>query len=167
MIVIVLILVIIFLLHDGTKAVYKNGRKYRVLKNDKPEEALLYLEDLIKELEKFIEYLTINKILSEPKTVLLNKKIKNLVLGERPIHEKEVGYTVNKGKEIRVCLRDEMGNFIEKDTVLFIILHELAHIITYSYGHTDEFWENYNHIEKHAKLYGIVKNLNPVIRCPT
>lgn len=166
MIIILVILIIIWLLDDGTKKIYKNGRKFRVIRDRKSEESLLYLEDVMNELEKFVLYLTVNKIFSDSKTRLLNYKIKNMILGERAKNETEVGYTVNKGREIRVCLRDFNGNLIDKDVVLFIILHELAHIITESYGHTNEFWGNYKQLEESAKTYGLVKNFDPTISCP-
>ncbi len=156
-----------WLLDDGTKTVYKNGRKFRVRRYDESGESLYYLESIMKDLENFVKYLTEKKVFSESKTKKLNHKIKNLVLGERPQNESEVGYTVNKGKEIRVCLRDGDGKFINKDVVLFIILHEIAHIITNSYGHTDEFWENYKILEKHARVYRFVKNFDPLILCPS
>ena len=167
MIIIIVILAIIWLLDDGTKKVYKNGRKFRVIRDKNSDESLFYLEDIMKKLENFVIYLTEKKVLTESKTKLLNYKIKNIVLGERPKNGTEIGYTVNKGKEIRVCLRDSHGKFIDKDVVLFIILHELAHIITESYGHTTEFWENYRQLEKSAKSYRFVKNFNPTILCPT
>lgn len=167
MIIIVLVLIIIWLLDDGTKTVYKNGRKFKVRRYYEYDETVQQLENIMKDLESFVHYLTQNRVFSEAKTRTLNYKVKNLVLGERPQNEPEVGYTVNKGKEIRVCLRDENDKFIEKDVVLFIVLHEIAHIVTDSYGHTTEFWDNYKKLEKYARMHGFVKNFDPLISCPT
>ena len=57
-------------------------------------------------------------------------------------------YSVNKGEKIVLCLRsrDEEEKLVDENTLTFVALHELAHIMTKSIGHTDEFWKNFKFI---------------------
>ena len=50
-----------------------------------------------------------------------------------------------------ICLRDKSGKFEDQyNRVYFVIMHELAHVITKSVGHTDEYWDNYRLVLKTA-----------------
>jgi hypothetical protein len=71
---------------------------------------------------------------------------------------KYTSYSVGKGKEIIFCLRsrDKKQELISEQTLTFVAIHELAHVMTISVGHTEEFWENMRFILANAiewKLY--------------
>ena len=53
-------------------------------------------------------------------------------------------YSENKGEKLAFCLNTtkEGGKLIDPNTLMFIALHEMAHIMTESIGHKDEFWKN-------------------------
>lgn len=57
------------------------------------------------------------------------------------INQEHTTYTVNKGNEISVCLstRDEDQHLYDINRLMFVIIHELAHIGSESYGHNKEF----------------------------
>lgn len=59
---------------------------------------------------------------------------------------KYTSYTVNKNT-IHMCVRGRgrglNGKFIDQNTLFFVALHELAHVMTPSIGHTDEFWDTF------------------------
>jgi hypothetical protein len=63
-------------------------------------------------------------------------------------------YTVNKGEHIYMCIRDD-NRIIDENTIFFVALHELAHIMTISTGHTKEFWTNFRLILKYAIASGL------------
>lgn len=73
-------------------------------------------------------------------------------LGEAPVDSKHTSYSINKGEKIYFCLRqrDDNNNLVDLNTVTFVALHELAHVMTKSVGHTKEFWDNFRFILKHA-----------------
>jgi hypothetical protein len=64
------------------------------------------------------------------------------------------GYTsfsVNKGEKIVMCIRsreggDENGDIESFNTLMYVVLHEISHIITEEVGHTKMFWENFKWI---------------------
>ena len=57
---------------------------------------------------------------------------------------KYTSYSLNKGEKIALCIRKkgEAKEFIEDNTIMFVAIHELAHIMTESVGHEPEFWDN-------------------------
>ena len=66
-------------------------------------------------------------------------------------------YSVNKGEKIVFCVRqkDENESLVEENTITFVAIHELAHIMTKSIGHTEEFWDNFRRLLKEAIDMGI------------
>jgi hypothetical protein len=80
-------------------------------------------------------------------------------------------YTLNKGEKIVFCLRtrDESDRLHSLNLLLFVAIHELAHIMSKSQGHTPEFQENFAFILKEAVDLGIYKpenfRANPTTYC--
>ena len=68
-------------------------------------------------------------------------------------------YSVNKGERIVFCLRSrDVGSkdkLVDINMMIFVAVHELAHIATESTGHTDEFWANMRWLLEHAINIGI------------
>ena len=98
-----------------------------------------------------------------------NKKVQMLVQRYRPDELSEVpdksnytSYSVNKGEKIIFCIRsrDEKEKLVSLNTILFVALHELAHVMTVSVGHTEEFWENFRFLLAHAIHWKMYKPVN-------
>ncbi len=66
-------------------------------------------------------------------------------------------YTQLKGQVIAICLRSKNGlpSFHEINDIIFVVLHELAHVASFNYGHGDEFWATFRIILEHAVDMGI------------
>ena len=71
-------------------------------------------------------------------------------------------YSINKGEKMVLCLRsrDGQNRIVKENVIMFVALHELAHIMTLSVGHTNEFWENFEFILKEAIKVGYYKNID-------
>ena len=58
-----------------------------------------------------------------------------------------------------VCLRDKTQPpnfpFVDENTLMFVLLHEMAHLMTESIGHTPEFWTNFKKILQDGIQVGI------------
>lgn len=81
-----------------------------------------------------------------------------------------VSHSLNKGQEISICLRDkETQEFIDSNTVMFVAIHELAHVMSASTGHTPEFWENMKYLLERASEIGLYQPIDysrtPVMFC--
>ncbi len=67
-----------------------------------------------------------------------------------------VAYSVNKGEELSLCIRDkDTEAFIDNNTIIFVAIHELSHIMTPETGHTPLFWDNMKFLLEKASSQGI------------
>jgi len=86
-------------------------------------------------------------------------------------NNKFTSYSINKGEKTIYCLRsrDDKNELVKLNTIMFVALHELAHTMTKSIGHTKEFWDNFRILLRNAiklKIYSRVNyNKNPVKYC--
>ena len=83
-------------------------------------------------------------------------------LSESTPDKKYTSYSVNKGEKIVFCLRskDERETLVRENIMMFVALHELAHVMTKSVGHTEEFWNNFRFLLKVAINQGLYQNIN-------
>lgn len=154
-----LILVIIALLrwqnwiNDITVATSSiDGQEYLV--RDLPDKDLAADNiALIKaKLRKLVNYLT-EKYPDNKNVVFLKENYRDsTLLSEAPLDYRTTTYTLNKGDSVHFCLRqrDTKNQLVDLNTITFVALHELAHMMTFSIGHGSDFWENFKFILKHA-----------------
>jgi hypothetical protein len=67
-------------------------------------------------------------------------------------------YSENKGEKIAFCLnkkKKDQDNLIDEHTLMFVAIHEMAHVATKSIGHKTEFWDNFKFLLENAKEGGI------------
>ncbi len=72
-----------------------------------------------------------------------------LISGFKIPSNDEIGYNVNKGTEIGLCLD---GN---SNHAFHVLLHELAHSTVEEYSHSKEFWNNFKELCKISENLGI------------
>ena len=91
-------------------------------------------------------------------------RIQKLVKGFNPKAIQETlptseltAYSENKGEKIAFCLNKTKNStkLIDLNTLTFVAIHELAHIMTTSIGHKQEFWQNFKFLLEGAKASGI------------
>jgi len=83
---------------------------------------------------------------------LLEHRFQPDQIRESEEYSQYTSYSINKGEQIIFCLRSKDGNntLISENTLFFVALHELGHIMTVSVGHTKEFWDNFRFLLAHA-----------------
>lgn len=66
-------------------------------------------------------------------------------------------YTVNKGREVSVCIatRNSDEKIYDINKLMFVIIHELAHIGAESIGHNDEFRRFFSYLLRQSMAIGI------------
>ena len=81
-----------------------------------------------------------------------NEDVKRLVsnfdpnsLSEGTETSNYTSYSVNKGEKIVFCLRSRDGQdkLVPMNTLKYVAIHELAHLMTKEIGHPPTFWENF------------------------
>ena len=75
-----------------------------------------------------------------------NKNFKPNVISESSPNNNYTSYSINKGEKLVFCIRKKRGShaneLMDLNTMMFVAIHELAHLMTKSVGHTPEFWAN-------------------------
>ena len=72
-----------------------------------------------------------------------------------PLREGNSAFTENKSV-ITLCLKNpETGKYYDMNTLMYVALHELGHIISKSHGHNSEFRENFANLLRQASKMGI------------
>ena len=69
-------------------------------------------------------------------------------------------YSENKGEKLAFCLdknKGGQGGLIDLNTLMFVAIHELAHVASVSIGHTEEFWTNFKFLLQAAEKINIYK----------
>jgi hypothetical protein len=162
-----------------------DGKSYKVVKKyeDREHAAILisqinnFAKLFIDTLKKvYIDYPNINTkdyIKGYDATKILLTKYNPDVLTENdPISPDTTSFTKGKGDEISLCLREKqtgMNKFHDIDLIKFVLLHELAHVISVSYDHGNEFWTNFKFILEFCQKYNIYNapnyDISNVIYC--
>ena len=75
-----------------------------------------------------------------------------------PLTTKNTSYVLNKGDEVKICLRDKKtGKIHDFNTLVFVNLHELSHMLDRNYGHNSSFWTSFKFILCEAVALGLYK----------
>jgi hypothetical protein len=72
--------------------------------------------------------------------------------------EEHTSFSVNKGQKVHLCLRQRQGGnetLVDENIMMFVSLHEMAHMITKSIGHEPEFWNNFGWLLREAEKIGV------------
>ena len=70
------------------------------------------------------------------------------------LHVGEDTYTINK-KKTMVCMTDEDGKYYSDHTLIYVILHELSHVLCDEIGHTDKFHKINDNVLEKAAICGL------------
>lgn len=124
---------------------------------DNKQTAANYLSIINQKINSLVDYMNKNKLPDADTASRLYNRWLVCELKETNSSEKSAAYTLNKSSEIRLCIRDEHGGFEDINTSMFVILHELAHVMSISYGHGEEFKNNFSYITHLASGLGIYK----------
>jgi hypothetical protein len=90
---------------------------------------------------------------------LYNRYDPNNIIEGNPINNKNsTSYSIAKGKKLVFCLRSKKDKELhERNLLMFVVIHELAHLASISYGHNQEFMENFKFLLREAINKGIYK----------
>lgn len=147
-----------------------SGNKYDVQDElPNPQTAADKLGAIDMFINNFISYLD-SKYVSDDRVKRLVSRSNGLVIKETNHDSSESSFTVNKGEMMSVCVRskDNAAKFHDMQLMKFVIIHELAHIASLSFGHNDEFNRNFNWLLHEAQNVGYTPvdySVNPVTYC--
>ena len=154
------------------KVTTKNGKGFLVRNLKDNQKAADILSNLSDQLLKLSTYCK-----DHPEEPQKMDMINTLVDNFDPLHiietipgSSHVAYSVNKGDELSICIREEhTEKFMDMNTIIFVSIHELAHIMTPETGHTPLFWDNMKYLLEQAIKIDIYTPVNyelePVVYC--
>lgn len=70
----------------------------------------------------------------------------------------DTSYTINKGDKIVLCLANrETDELYDYNLLIYVLIHELAHVLSPTYGHDDNFKKIFRILIDNAEEIGIYK----------
>lgn len=140
-----------------------DGHVYKVQDLPDKQQACERLAEVRQNLDKLIQkYRDDPATAADPRVKVLLERYNPDNLCENDINADSTSYSENKGDSIVVCLRDKAPPYklVDTNTVMFVVLHEMAHLMTTTIGHTPEFWTNFKRILQDAVGVGVYQEVN-------
>jgi hypothetical protein len=133
-----------------------DGNKYCVRERIQLQESADLLARVTQKLKKLVDYMGENYKDRENVQRLVTKFNPNKISETLPNSE-YTAYSENKGEKLAFCVNTKKNGtkLIDENTLTFVALHELSHIMTKSVGHKDEFWDNFRFLIENAKKINI------------
>ena len=92
---------------------------------------------------------------------LIKNRITSMKMNEADAKNKHTSYTINKGDEMVVCLRSKKNQAIhEYNELLYVVIHEVAHIGCPEIGHTKLFKKINQFLLNKAIQYELYRYIN-------
>jgi hypothetical protein len=137
-----------------------DGNRYCVREREKLELAANLLAQVTQKMKDMVKYMNETHP-KDSRTVRLVEGFNPKRISETLPTSELTAYSENKGEKIAFCLNTskEGNKLIDINTLTFVALHELSHIMTASIGHKQEFWQNFKFLLQNAKEAGIY---NPI-----
>lgn len=85
------------------------------------------------------------------------------ILNEIKLYVGSKSYTINKSR-IYLCLKDSDEKYYDNNSLMFVLLHEISHVICKSIGHTEEFHKIFEDLLVEAEKVGIYDSKIPMIK---
>jgi hypothetical protein len=131
-----------------------DNEEYTVQIKDDAVEAANLIATIKGKLNTLLEHLEKTYGHSDYRVSLLKENYKPDRLSEGVDTPGYTSYSINKGEKIVLCLRNR-DKLMDINTMMFVVLHEFAHLATESIGHTEEFWTNFKWILEESVNIGI------------
>lgn len=146
-----------------------DGKSYLVQNKKGSKRAADILARLNANIELLLAFLD-SEYPGKPKVKKLIRRYSGDNISEGSGEDDYTAYSVNKGEQIVFCLRSKRTkNFVDENVLMYVAVHELAHIYSTDVGHTKNFWKNFKFLLQQAvaaKVYTPVNfKKNPVEYC--
>jgi len=138
-----------------------DNNEYLVRNRDDKQEAADMLAKIRQKLEELIASMK-QKYPNDQAVMRMSNKFNPDNISESGKSSQYTSYSVNKGEKIVFCIRqkDQNESFVDMNTMTFVSIHELAHVMSKSVGHTEEFWDNFKRLLHEAITMGIYSKEN-------
>lgn len=137
-----------------------DGERYCVRERASMELAANLLANVTQKLKDLVGYCA-KQFPDDERVQRMVQKFNPTKISETLPTSEHTAYSENKGEKIAFCLNKQKNGtkLIDINTLTFVAIHELAHVMTESEGHKQEFWQNFKFLLEQAKAANIY---NPV-----
>ena len=137
-----------------------DGNKYCVRDRVMIHESVDLLAQVTQRMKDLVEYMK-NKYPDDKSVHKLVANFNPKKISETLPTSELTAYSENKGEKIAFCLNKTKNGttLIDLNTLTFVAIHELSHLMTSSVGHKQDFWKNFKFLLENAKE---IKIYNPV-----
>ena len=134
----------------------EDGHTYCVRETPKLELVADLLARVTHKLEELVKYMG-EKYPSRENVKRLVKNFNPRKISETLPTSSYTAYSENKGEKLAFCTttKKDGQKMIDENTLTFVAIHELGHVMTKSIGHKKDFWENFKFLLKNAVTMGI------------
>ena len=134
----------------------EDGNTYCVRETPKLELVADLLARTTEKLKQLVAYLK-EEYPNRENVKRLAEKFNPRKISETLPTSKYTAYSENKGEKLAffTTTTKEGSKLIDENTLSFVAIHELGHVMTESVGHTKEFWQNFKFLLKNAVKIGI------------
>jgi hypothetical protein len=150
----------------------KDGNKYCVRERARLTDAADLLAQVTGKCKHMVSYMEKHHS-GDERTIRLVKNFNPKKICETLPTSEMTAYSENKGEKIAFCLNKAKDGpkLIDLNTLTFVALHELSHLMTSSIGHKQDFWANFKFLLENAKKANIYQPVdykaNPQEYCGT
>jgi len=139
----------------------EDGNTYCVRETPKLELVADLLARTTEKLKQLVAYLK-DEYPNRENVKRLAEKFNPKKISETLPTSKYTAYSENKGEKLAFCTTTtkEGSKLIDENTLSFVAIHELGHVMTESVGHTKEFWQNFKFLLKNAVKIGIYEPID-------
>lgn len=140
-----------------------DGEKYCVRERSKVKEAANLLASTAQKCKELVDYV-VKKYPNDENVKRLGDRFNPKTIEETLPTSEHTAYSENKGEKLAFCLNkksnENNNNLIDQNTLIFVAIHELAHIMTKVSGHKQVFWQNFKFLLTEAKEANIYKPID-------
>lgn len=138
-----------------------DGNTYCVRERAKLELASDLLAKVTKKCTDLVNYVA-KKYPKDEDVQRLKKNFNPTRISETLPTSEHTAYSENKGEKLAFCLNTtkEGNKLIDLNTLTFVAIHELSHVMTKSEGHKQVFWQNFKFLLENAKEANIYQPIN-------
>jgi hypothetical protein len=133
-----------------------DGKKYCVRDRKDLSETANLLAQVTQKCTELVAYVG-DKYKNDERVIQLVENFNPKNISETLPTSQLTAYSENKGEKIAFCLTEKKNGkkLIDLNTLTFVAIHELSHLMTKTIGHKLEFWQNFKFLLENAKESGI------------
>ena len=142
---------------EAIKSTVDNREYYVQADREDAKDAANLIAEIRQRLIMLVEHIKKAYPPDDSRVILLKENFDPNVLKEGADNSGYTSYSINKGEQIILCLRSK-NKLMDINVMMFVAIHELAHLANETVGHDTAFWETFKMLLLEAINIGVYVN---------